>query len=411
MNKIIITTAVTIIMATSAALAQKTLTVEVTNPSKTIRKAQPVVIKLTDTRFEVRCAVVKCDGEEIPSQLDDMDNNGTFDELCFLTDLDKKETKSYSIELRPTGKQHEYKPLVYGDMIIANRKTKEPAQNDCYVKSMSAERGTNPYGYMYHHGPDFESELVGFRVYFDHRQTVDLYGKYKRQLELAHTKFYPTKEDKAAGYGDDVFWCGKSFGLGAVRGWDGKEQQMLDDVDLRTMTMIATGPLRTILEIEDRNWNTYNPGKAPITMKTQYILYGGHRDVQVIVCFNRKAEGYKFATGVTNVKGSIEMSDHKGLRGCWGSDWAVAAKDSAGHKRETVGLGICIPHKYILSEMQADEDNYPFLIGTDSNRLEYMVTFGSDNEEYGYHSAKDWFEYLKEWKKDLEAPVEIRIKY
>lgn len=102
------------------------------------------------------------------------------------------------------------------------------------------------------------------------------------------------------------------------------------------------------------------------------------------------------------------MSDNKGLRGCWGTDWPVSEKDSAGHKRETVGLGICIPAANVISELPANKDNYPYVIGNATDELHYNITFGSANETFGFHSADAWFEHLKAWKKELETPIEIK---
>ena len=165
-----------------------------------------------------------------------------------------------------------------------------------------------------------------------------------------------------------------------------------------------------MVEVIDDGWNTMNPGKEKITMSTLYILYTGRRDVQVDIRFNKPATGYEFATGIINVKDSEEFSDKQGLRGCWGTDWPVSAKDSVGHKRETVGLGICIPAKNIVRELPVNKDNYPYVVNTATDELHYFITFGSDNEDFGYHSAKEWFEYLKAWKKDLEAPLQVKIK-
>ena len=102
------------------------------------------------------------------------------------------------------------------------------------------------------------------------------------------------------------------------------------------------------IKVADQGWNTMNEGKEKIDMTTFYILYSGRRDCFVDVKFNKNVSGYKFATGIINVKNSVEFNDKKGLRGCWGTDWPVALKDSAGHKPETVGLGICIPQENII---------------------------------------------------------------
>ena len=146
----------------------------------------------------------------------------------------------------------------------------------------------------------------------------------------------------------------------------------------------------------------------PIDMTALYTLYAGRRECHVDVKFNKPASGYLLSTGFINVKNSTEFSDKKGLRGCWGTDWPVSAKDSVGHKRETVGLGIYVPEKYIVSEEPANKDNYAYVIKTDTDELHYQITFCSDNETFGYHKDKDWYEFLKEWKDDVTHPVVIK---
>ena len=391
-------------------MGQKTIEVSVTNPTKTDRQAQPVIVPLKDTGMDVKSALVRLNGTEIPSQLDDLNGDGQYDELCFLTDIAPKGRQTFTVELLPTGTPRSYEQKVYADMMLTNKKIKSTNKQDLYISSLTVDNGTNPYWMLYHHGPAFENEMVAYRIYFDHRQTVDTYGKYHKGLELKQTQFYPDDEQKAKGFGDDVLWVGNTFGLGALRGWDGTEPQMLQDVDHRTLRILSRGPLRTVVEVIDDGWNTMNPGKEKITMSTLYILYTGRRDVQVDIRFNKPATGYEFATGIINVKDSEEFSDKQGLRGCWGTDWPVSAKDSVGHKRETVGLGICIPAKNIVRELPVNKDNYPYVVNTATDELHYFITFGSDNEDFGYHSAKEWFEYLKAWKKDLEAPLQVKVR-
>ena len=391
-------------------MGQKTIEVNVTNPTKTDRQAQPVIVPLKDTGMDVKSALVRLNGTEIPSQLDDLNGDGQYDELCFLTDIAPKGRQTFTVELMPTGTPRSYEQKVYADMMLTNKKIKSTNKQDLYISSLTVDNGTNPYWMLHHHGPAFENEMVAYRIYFDHRQTVDTYGKYHKGLELKQTQFYPDDEQKAKGFGDDVLWVGNTFGLGALRGWDGTEPQMLQDVDHRTLRILSRGPLRTVVEVIDDGWNTMNPGKEKITMSTLYILYTGRRDVQVDIRFNKPATGYEFATGIINVKDSEEFSDKQGLRGCWGTDWPVSAKDSVGHKRETVGLGICIPAKNIVRELPVNKDNYPYVVNTATDELHYFITFGSDNEDFGYHSAKEWFEYLKAWKKDLEAPLQVKVR-
>ena len=84
-------------------------------------------------------------------------------------------------------------------------------------------------------------------------------------------------------------------------------------------------------------------------------------------------------------------------------------KDSVGHKRETVGLGICIPRASLVQELEPTTDNYGYEVAIRGNQFHYRITFGSDNEDFGYHNASDWFDYLKLWKRDIEQPVNVKI--
>ena len=79
----------------ATATGQETINVSVSNPMKQERTDQPVVISLHDYG-DVRSALVTCEGKEIACQLDDLDQDEQFDELCFLADLGKKEEKQHA---------------------------------------------------------------------------------------------------------------------------------------------------------------------------------------------------------------------------------------------------------------------------------------------------------------------------
>lgn len=402
---------IALLALSSAAFAQQTLTVTVSNPSPAVRADEPVVISLANYG-EIRSAIVTVDGQEIACQLDDLDQDETYDELCFLADLKGKETKKYEIQFFNEGEPRSYPARVFAEMLIRNDKVKEKNKHNNFIESITA-RGdcANSYNIQHHHGVDFESELNGIRIYFDNRQTLDLYGKFQKRLELEATQFYTQPDQKAEGYGDDVLWVGNTFGLGAFRGWDGKEPTMIDPVRSRTQRIISYGPLRTIVELVDRGWIAPSPltsHPSALNMTIRYTQYAGHRDTDVEVFFNKNVADRLFSTGIINVKGSEEFSDKKGLRACWGTDWP--SSDHENFKPETVGLGICIPQKFIKSEEPANKDNYAFVVRTDNNSLSYKVIYCSDNESFGYHSAKEWFEFLMNWKKEVvDRPLDIKI--
>ena len=396
----------------SVMMANRVITVTVSNPLNTSRTDVPVVLSLTPYG-DIRSALVTIEGQEIPCQLDDLDQDEAFDELCFLTDIGKKEKKVFTVSLSNVGEPRPYPARVYAEMVMANTKDKtlKKHQQNNYIEAITA-RGDAAYTYnlQHHHGVDFESELNGIRIYFDARQTLDLYGKFKKQLELKETQFYTTDEQKQQGYGDDVLWVGQTFGLGAFRGWNGKEPTHVEPVRSRTQRIISYGPLRTIVELVDRGWQAPSPvaGSSPLNMTLRYTQYAGHRDTDVDVLFNKDVSDYRFSTGIINVKGSEEFSDKHGLRACWGTDYP--STDTLKWKRETVGLAVWVPQQNIASEEPANKDNYTYVLKIDGSHMAYKVTYTSANETFGYHSAKEWFDYLKAWKREVEQPVTITVR-
>lgn len=387
--------------------AQKLVEVTVKNPSGEARQDVPVVMDLKSWG-DVRKAVVKVDGKEIPSQLDDLDRDCVNDELCFLVNLGKKEKKTYCVSLYEEGEQAQYPARTFAELCLPSRNKKlAKNQQDIYLKSIAFDKRTkDPYHYVHSHGICFESDLVAMRVYFDHRQTIDLYGKINPGLVIEKTQFYPSEEQIAAGSGDDCLWVGNTYGLGALRGWDGHNQVLLNDLKYQEQRVISEGPLRAIVELDDRGW-TPAPGLKPVNATIRYTIYAGHRDFDVDVFFNKNVSNYDFATGLINVKGSSEYADGKGLRGCWGSDWPTG-KDDGKHKLETVGLGIYVPAQMLAKQMPANKDCYTQVVRPIGNKLSYKLAYTSANETYGPKGEKEWYEWLKCWKKQIEQPIIVK---
>ena len=163
-------------LATTLSAAGKTIKVKATNPSHKARSAVPIVIKLDG---ETSQAVVKRGDYEIPCQLDDLNDDGINDELSFVTDMAANETQEFSVTLSPDGVPRTYYNRTYGYIGIRDRSEKK--QKHQRINSVTFPKGTNPYNYIYPHGAVMENDMIGFRVYCDHRQSIDLYGHRHRK--------------------------------------------------------------------------------------------------------------------------------------------------------------------------------------------------------------------------------------
>ncbi|MEE1460287.1 MAG: DUF4861 family protein, partial [Segatella copri] len=123
-----------------SAQAQVNFQVSVSNPSKVARTDAPVVVDLSKLGAigDIQRAVVTVDGKEIPSQLDDINRDCTNDELCFLADLGKKETKTYQVHLYREGEQAQYPARTFAELCLPSRNRKlAKNRQDIYLRSIS----------------------------------------------------------------------------------------------------------------------------------------------------------------------------------------------------------------------------------------------------------------------------------
>lgn len=381
---------------------EKNITVEVANTWNKAQKDAPVAIKLSELKldFQVKSATVWNGSEEIPSQLDDLNGDRNADELAFVVDLPAKGKKNLKVVLSSEKSDKQYPSRVFAEMLVSDKNGKHVP-----IRALTIPGTSNVYNQLHHHGPAFESELVAYRLYFDQKQTVDLYGKFNKGLEIEESQFYPTDEQLARGFGDDVLRVSGSCGLGTLKGWNGSKATHIAPVATRTERILAYGPIRTVVEVEVNDWEYQG---ANLNMKNRYTLYAGHRDAIVETFFEAPLKDEVFCTGVQDIKGSVAFSDHKGLIACWGRDWPV--NDTVKYAKETVGLATYIPQKYVKAEVK-DKPNYLYTLGAKGQAyIRYYITFTSMKETFGYKTPEAWFAYVREWKEEVESPVRVTIK-
>lgn len=381
----------------TATLSATSVNIKVTNPNKAALKNAPVVVVLdkykTIPAKERANLAVELNGKQISSQLDDLNKDGVADELVFLLDLKAEQTVPVLLKTIPANKRDSFPTEVYADMIFKPKGGKME-----FVQEMSSAKN-DMYNQMHHHGVAFESALIGYRIYFDNKSTIDLYGKKKQQLELATTGWYPTDEQAAAGYGDDALRVFDAVGVGTVKGWNGTKATHIDKFAKRTQRIVASGKLRTVVESEVEGWQY--EGKK-INMTVRYILYARHRDG---ICEVRASEDIaNLATGVETIKGGPTTTDKKGLVGSWGTDYPVT--DTVKYEKQTVGLGVYVPQPYAAKQVVEGLNNLVLMPYKKGETLRFYFTAAARKEKKDpFTSTEQFFAYLRNWKASLEPVI------
>ena len=375
----------------------KDLKFKVYNPNSSEVKDAPVVLKLadfTEIPVEKRSQLaVFIDGKQVSSQLDDLNRDGIIDELVFIADFQAKENKEIVLKTITDAQRENFPKEVYADLILKDADGKHN-----FVTEVSSTKN-DMYNKLHHHGIAFESDKIAYRIYFDNKSTIDIYGKKKYQLEIAETGWYPTDEQLAAGYGDDILLVSSWVGLGTVKGWNGTKALHIDKFDKRTQRIVSQGNIRTVSESEVLGWQ-YEDKK--IDLNVRYIMYARHRDALCEITASENIDA--IVTGVQQIGGG-EMIYGDRLVGSWGSHYPQG--DTIKYAKETAGLGVAVLDNVKSKNEVSGVDNLLIMPYTKGETLSFYLTCVSEKEELcSIKTADAFFAYLKEWRNTLQ-PIEV----
>ncbi|MCQ2335086.1 MAG: DUF4861 domain-containing protein [Paludibacteraceae bacterium] len=348
------------------------------------------------------------DGQEVSSQLDDLDGDGVADEMALLLPMHRGEKKTVVIR---AAKQHaEFEKEVHAEMYLKSKTPKDgytyhEAEGKqfyiCPVTEQTFTAGEDSYNQMHHHGVAFESDLMAYRIYFDKKQTIDVYAKKTPQLEIDACKWYPTDEQLQAGFGDDILRVSGMIGVGACKPWNGQKMVHFDDVTSRTQRIVSQGNVRTICEVISTGWKV-DTSATPVDITTRYTLYAHHRDVQVEVMCSSAGDdanqSFTLCTGVQMVGKKAFHSDELTVSS-WGTAWPV--NDTVKYAKETVGLATYVPKEYY--DHAVDDGRNNLILLRPGTYVRYYFTCVAQKENCPPAKSEDEFvAYVKEWAETLE---------
>lgn len=376
--------------------------------------AYPVVFHLDDypefSLNERSMLGVYVGGKELPSQLDDLNGDGVADELAVLVDM--KQGKQQTLTIRSAKRHKTFAKQVHAEMYVKSKTQKEgytyhEAEGKqfyiCPVEEQTFYPGDDSYHSMHHHGVAFESDLMAYRIYFDKKQTIDVYAKKSPRLELDACKWYPTDEQLADGFGDDILRVSGMIGVGACKPYNGTKMVHFDEVEARTQRILSQGAIRTICEIEDKGWVT--PSGETVNLITRYTLWAHHRDVMVEVLCSQPLE--ELCTGVQQVGEKHFFTtlplEHAGLHGALVGSWGTAfpVNDSVKYGKETVGLAVYVPQEAYAQKVRDPRNNLVLL--QPGTYLRYYFTVVSQKENCPPAKNAEEFEaFCLEWAALLE---------
>lgn len=269
----------------------KVLKLSVTNPTSQPRPHENIVINVADLKrvapdFRAGdCIVTTSDAAtleedastlqttELPSQADDLDGDNKYDELAFQIDLKSQQTRIVSI--------------AYGDPATIQRLRGEyPARTHAkFTPSFD--------------GLGWESELSAWRIYFDRRNVIDLWGKRRPGLYLETFGAPEYDYSEESPLGRDIYRIGDAIGAGSVGALVSGKVEKVSDVAERRWRIVSEGPVRVVVELTYKGWKV---GGRAVNLTSRMTQWAGERGFEHRVR-EEGADGLTLVTGLVRQDG------------------------------------------------------------------------------------------------------------
>lgn len=319
-------------------------------------------------------------GHYVVLQLDDVDKDGMWDEIFFMTDLAPKETRPFYIYI-------------------------DPYERGMYEHEVHASISN----YGRHTVPLWESMDMGWKLWYPH--DVDLHGKREPML----TAYYEYSNNRSGYYmpfelGTDIMTVAKTFGCGGMclfedtANWENparayyspyKNQGPFKDTRF-AFDLVYNGPLRSMVKVTTTNWNS---GSGFYELEQTYTAYASKSWCIVDVKFNKflpPHSGVMFGAGIRKIMNEYRAISKKGYIISMGKDIEARIPDEdIGDDVLVVpwqGIGLIVADKYKPAYKAIDNygGNHLFRMPlTGDLRYEYMLidawSFGKvNNNEKGF---------------------------
>lgn len=316
-----------------AAPRVKVLKIAVTNPGTTMRAAQNVTVPVAALKriapdFAAGTVIVTATDAatleqdaatdetiELPSQADDLDGDGKYDEIAFQIDLKPGQTRIVT--------------LAYGDAATMQR-----------LRTVYPKRTNMKYAQRYE-GLGWESEQTAWRIYFDKRNAIDLYGKRRPGLYLDLFSAAEYVYHQESPYGRDIYGIGKALGpagIGALV--DGKVTAVAEAAD-RKWRILASGPVRSVGELEYKGWKI---GDRTVDLVSRITQWAGEHGFEHRITVSN-GEGIAFVTGLPFKKDMAPMHiSATGVRtlATWGHQVVVSGAKAQLEDLPNEELGVAV---------------------------------------------------------------------
>ncbi len=244
------------------------------------------------------------EGDTLPSQCLDFDNDGKSDQVLVLVSMPAKSSKKVEISYVSKDKYPAFKARTN---IRFARHVKNATELDTATRAQTADTEVTSTIFQME-GPAWENDKVGFRNYFDLRNGMDIFGKQtpemvldsvglNRRIEMGNGQVVGASYHDISTWGMDVLKVANSLGAGSVALLSDDSLYRIGDNGYGTFKRLYEGPLQSQFLFSFPGWKAGNQRHNI----SQYVsITAGKYRYKTSLVSGKSGEGLSFVTGIVN---------------------------------------------------------------------------------------------------------------
>lgn len=402
---------------------QPSANIVVTNPSNTQYSSTTIAVPFAalPVSSEFGDAISLLSGKQtIPTETIDRDGDGKKDIILALADIGPKQSMTWKLNaggvdahstVKQTKRTQAEISVKEGGSWIPhpNAEGKKAYQGGTFVNVDSVtlpEYYTDHSKWIRYEGPGIESDQVAYRIYLDHRNGFDIFGKKVNELVLQNIgqDGYDSYHNMLS-WGMDILKVGSSLGAGGFGYWDGKKLVSVSDTQGRSARIIENGNLYSSFAIDYDQWLVEGERQD---LSALFSMQAGSRLVNTRIMLEKSlpnlAIGVVKHTGTEFLQSGMASESTYSYIGSWGKQ-----SESGDH----LGMAVIFKTQQFLKTVE-DPTSYVALVQPEKDdshsMLEYyFVTAWQGEHGKGISSKQEFVAYLQDEIKKLSQPLVIDV--
>lgn len=387
------------------------LQINLKNPSDFARHDAPVAIQISKLQqrasgFNPAAFVVLHDTTEIASQANDLDGDGSADEIFFVLDLAPKSGSTVTIRYAESGEmEREYTKRTQAELSqkfgghFENREYIGGDFKNVMVSRVPPEHTDHSWFYRYE-GPGWESDKVGYRFYLDWRNATDIFGKKTNEMVLQNVglKDFDSYHEMSD-WGMDILKVGDALGIGTIAMWHDDKANRVAVTDSVKSEIVENGPVFSAIRTTYSGWQI---GDQKYGLVSQLSIAAGSRATKHEVTVSGDPDN--LCTGIGKLENTTVLQPATNS-----SEWTYLATYGVQSLAEDK-LGMAVLYRTAdLKEVTEDELNHVVVLKPEGGELTYYFAAAWEKEPNGISTQEAFEQYLQQLVQELNTPVEVKL--